>query len=100
MGLLTTVRSAAALAFDIIGDLKQSVTYHHQTTTTYNATTGAVTRGESTQTIQAVVHEFSHREVDGQAIRPTDRRLLILAADLSGAPTRQDRVLLDSQSWE
>ena len=100
MGLKETLLAATNAAFTIIGNVKVTVTYHHQTTTSYNTTTGAITRGESTQSVEVVLLDYARRDIDGEHVRPTDRRALIEAATLSGAPTLQDRLTINSEAWE
>jgi hypothetical protein len=100
MGLRETLLAATNTAFTIIGNVKVTVTYHHQTATTYNTTTGAITRSESTQSVDVVLLDYARRDIDGEHIRPTDRRALIEAATLTGEPKLNDRLTISSETWE
>jgi hypothetical protein len=59
----------------------------------YNPTTGTVSETTSDTAVRGVLEDVNLREVN-DLIQAGDKRLLIAAADLAGAPTTADRVII------
>jgi len=99
MSLRDTLISATNAAFDVVGDVKQSVSYLQNFGTTYDPATG----NESTNTINtfivdAIISSFSVKEVDGTNYLESDQEALILVADLPTATTK-DSVTIGTKNW-
>ena len=101
MGLKATIAGAVAAGFAALGDLREDVTYRSLTAGTYNPTTGAVTRTETSTAISGVFMEYSKREIDGQQIQPHDRKFICQQAAFAGTPQLTDRLIRsDASNWE
>lgn len=102
MGLRELVVAGIKSGLTAIGNMKETVTYKaYLTTSTYNTTTGAVTRTETSYTINGVFDAYTKREVDGSAIMPYDQKFIFHQSELAVTPTLQDRITRsDGKSWE
>jgi hypothetical protein len=94
MGLKATIASAVASGFAALGDLQETVTYNvYSTSSTYNPTTGTVTRTETQYSVAGLFLDYKKRDIDGQQIKPLDNQFMIQQAVLPVAPTLQDRIV-------
>lgn len=66
-----------------------------------NPITGAVTAG-ATETIDALREDYDSAQIDGQIIRSTDFKLLVLASDVNSINLRAPglRVVVDGKSCQ
>ena len=83
---------ASALSTDAdLGSFTQAVTY-----TTY------VSGGTDTTTAvaNALFFDFDEREIDGDAVRRTDRQILFASKNLSLSPKSTDYIVDGSTRWE
>ena len=65
----------------------------------YNPTTGTVSETTSDTAVRGVLEDVNLREVN-DLIQAGDKRLLIAAADLAGAPTTADRVVITGRTLQ
>ena len=105
MALKSNVQNIVGSVWTVLDDLRETVTYkvYASDNGDYNDTTGVVTRTETTETLttQAVFTRYLKREIDGQAIRPDDRKVLIPNAKISAEPKVNDRITrADGTTWE
>jgi len=103
MGLRDALRNAAKAAVGAVGDVAVSTNYLSHGSTTYNASTGAVTATFTTVAgVTLVFDEFRIVEIDGQAVKPNDKKALIPATSLgSVVPAAEDRIITNgSVVWE
>jgi len=89
---------------DIIDDseMKVEITFKNLTASAFDTDTGVTTRTETSDTVNAIARTVSERDIDdypGQ-YQEGDRIYLIDQADLTNAPTTQDRVTEGSVTRE
>lgn len=72
MGLRETVQAGVTNAFSIVDNLKEAITVREQTSGSYNAATGAVTRGTTDHVINAVIVSPKRAELENPIVRHTD----------------------------
>jgi len=65
----------------------------------YNAVSGTISETTVDTTVRGVLQDVSLREVN-ELIQAGDKRLLIAAADLIGAPTTADRVIIEGRTLQ
>lgn len=93
MSLRAQVKSAIQAGMAAIGDLAQRATYISTTTPSYNPTTGAISSPSTSYTGLAMVFSnFSRMEIDGDAVRAEDQKVLVATLDLIPIPTINDRI--------
>lgn len=81
MGLRETLHGGVANIFEALGDLKVDCIIHGSASS-YDATTGVVTKARSTTTIKVVRTEFTQKEkVEIANIKTGDLRVLAKGAD-------------------
>ncbi len=84
MSLRATLESGVATAFNLVGDLKRTITIREQTAGSYNEVTGGVVRTTTDHTLEAAVISPTAKELQDPAVRATD---LIAYYDPNDAPT-------------
>lgn len=100
MGLRSTIAAAVKSSFVAVGDIKTAMTFRASSSpTTYNESTGIYARVDSDTTLDAILTDFEQSEIDGIKIEPTDRKVLIDAADLSNDPTIEDRIIIETKEF-
>jgi hypothetical protein len=72
MGLRETIQTGVANAFATVGNLKEAITVREQTSGSYNATTGAVTRTTTGYSINAVIVSPKRMDLENPIVRITD----------------------------
>ena len=91
--LRTQVKKAISKGIVALGDLAQRGTYTSVGTPTYNATTGASTTPSTDYAnLRMVFSNFKRMEIDGEAVRQEDQKVLVAALDLVPVPTVNDRI--------
>lgn len=82
-------------------EIQKTATYIAIGTPTYNPTTGApATPQTSYLNTPMVLTSFAKAEIDGDAVRPEDRKAIIAQLDLATTPTLNDRLqLADGTVW-
>lgn len=91
MGLRNVAQKAAQSGIKAIGDLAVDAKYRSFDSSTMNATTGKpVLRYHDYEDIKVTFANIHQRLVDGEHIRPEDRRVLIAKLDLSPTPKVRD----------
>lgn len=102
MGLREAIASAVKSGFTALGNVKETVTYKtYQSTSSYDTTTGTVTRTETSTTLSGVFMSYTKREIDNAAVAPHDQKFLCQQADLATTPTLEDRLVRSNgTSWE
>jgi len=71
------------------------VTIRTVTTGAYNSTTGTIAETISDNAIRGVLDAVNAREVN-ELVQAGDKKLLVAAADLAGAPTTVDKVVISN----
>ena len=109
MGLKEAFKAAAQAAFSAAGNVKTTITYTSVSAPSYDTSTGAVTWNSTAySSIDAILDEYSSREIDNQpsgpregnrSILPGDKKIYILYDDLTPTPKVNDRVTINGQEW-
>lgn len=107
MGLQATIQSLVGTAFDVIGDLKETVDYTYEgQEPDYDPTTGAVTPDVDTVTLQvrAVFLPFNKadRRMPTELVEvalPGDQLVLVPGTDVTISPTTGDTIVKDDDTW-
>jgi hypothetical protein len=100
MSLAADIRAIVADAMTAFDDLQVTVTLTHQTGAgTYDPATGETAGGTATYTPRAVLGSYRTFEIDGQNIRPNDKKVLIAANDLAVTPGVDDAVTISGETW-
>lgn len=92
---MSLAKSLEKVAIDVINALGGDVTIRYITAGSYNPTTGSVTQTTDDTAIKGVVETVSNAEVN-QLVEATDKKLIVAAGDLPGAPTTKDHVVISS----
>ena len=102
MGLRETIIAGVTTGLNALGNVKETVTYKsYQTSSSYNATTGAVTRTETSYTVEGIFDGYKKREVDNLNVLPHDMKFIMLQSEMAATPTTQDRLVRSTgKSWE
>lgn len=102
---MTLYTDLQGVATDLIGDFGQSVVLTNISAGTHDPVTGAITaQSTTTQTVNAVVFEYTLRESglqygDGLQIEQGDKKVLISADDLTAAPTLKSKITIAGTVW-
>lgn len=102
MGLRETILSGVTAGLNALGNVKETVTYKaYLPTSSYNTTTGVVTRTETSYTVVGVFMEYKKREIDNVNVFARDQKFLFLQSALAVTPSLHDRLVRsDARSWE
>jgi hypothetical protein len=92
MVLSTPLRKVASKLMAKFGG---EVTIRTVTTGAYNTTTGAIAETVSNNEVRGVLDAVNAREVN-ELVQAGDKKLLVAAADLAGAPTTVDKVVISN----
>ncbi len=92
---MSLAKSLEKVASNVINALGGDVTIRYITAGSYNPTTGSVTESTDDTAIKGVVENVSNAEVN-QLVEATDKKLIVAADDLPGAPTTKDHVVISS----
>lgn len=101
MGLRDAIQKAARTAVLAVGDVAVSANYLAHSSTTYNASTGSVaTTYATTAGITLVFQGFRLHQIDGEKVRPEDKKALIPSLSLSSVvPSPDDQVVASGVAW-
>lgn len=101
MGLRDTIQKAARTAVAATGDIAVSANYLAYSSATYNASTGSVAATYATVAgITVVFSGFRLSQIDGENIRPEDKKALIPALLVTGVtPKPDDQVVASGVAW-
>ncbi len=102
MSFRASIQKAIQAGFNALGDGQKTVTYVSVTAAAFNATTGAVSRTQTTHAgVKAVFDQYDRREIDLDVIRPEDQKVLIAKLNLTPTPRLNDRLTeSDGTTWE
>jgi hypothetical protein len=102
MGLRETIIAGIKTGMSALGNVKETVTYKaYQTTSSYDPTTGAVTRTETSYTVEGIFLDYKKREIDNANVFVRDQKFLFLQSELAVTPSLQDRLTRSGgKSWE
>jgi|TARA_R110000787_G_scaffold165636_1_gene278734 hypothetical protein len=96
MSLRAAIASAVSGAILATGDIAESITYTAKSAASYNASTGALTKTDTTYTIKAIIAPFGAAGLgDKTAIEPEHTgalSVLFASADLSVTPDSSDTI--------
>jgi len=93
MGLKATIEAAVKAGFAALDDIPEAVTYRsYASASTYDPSTGTVTRTETSLTVLVIFMEYNKRDIDGVQIQAHDQKALIRQAALSVTPSLNDRI--------
>lgn len=106
MGLQSTIRSLVGTAFSSIGDLAETVEYHHNgIEADYDPTTGDVTTDTAafTANVKAVfVNTKDEKQMPSALVTialPGDQLALIPGTELTEEPNTGDHIAKDDDKW-
>lgn len=100
MGLRGTVQKYVTQAFNQLGDLKDTVEYHHVVAGSVDPVTDTQTNTETVETFQCVKTKLSDQELDYFPGPLVTERLLIPWNVLTTAPAEPDYVVIAGVRWE
>lgn len=100
MGLRGIVKKYVTQAFDKIGDLKDTVEYHHVTAGAVDALTDTQTNVEVVETFQCVQAKLSDQELDYFPGPLVTERLIVPWNVFTGEPKEPDYVVINGVRWE
>ena len=101
MSLRAAIQQAVQAGIVAIDDLAERATYTSVGISTYNATTGGVTKASTAfASVPMVFASYSRMEIDGEAVRAEDLKAIIAARDLTPVPTVNDTIArADGTGW-
>lgn len=108
MGLVADIQAAVSQAFEALDDVPVAITYLSAATAgdVYDPIAETVTPSDTSISVNAILTNFSKEEIDGDNIRPFDRRVLIVASDLVDGlgnlvtPKVDDKMTFESKTWQ
>lgn len=99
MGLRELIRQNVQAGLALTGNIREDATYRAAGTPGYSATTGTVTTGTTNYAIKALFASYAKQEIDGDRIRPEDKKCLVAGVDLAVTPGLNDTVQQGSTVW-
>lgn len=94
------IQSFIQKGMNALGDGQESMTYHTVSLPIYDAATGTPSVTEATRVVRGVPYEYTRREIDGDAVRPEDQRVIIAKLNLLVTPTLNDKITrADGTIW-
>lgn len=101
MGLRDAVQSAVKSAVAATGDIAVSTNYEVMASATYDASAGTYTAARSTVAgVSIIFDEFKIMEVDGETVKPEDKKALVPAKSISTVtPDVNDRIFESGVVW-
>lgn len=102
MGLRSVLANAALTTVRATGDIAVSANYEAFASASYNASTDTQTATYTTTAVTVIFTNFSIREIDGQMVKPEDKKALLPSTSLASAPTANDRITTDASAnvWQ
>lgn len=99
MSIRDRLAATADRLFASFASVVQSATYSKAGVPTYDASSGTVTQTPVTATVGLIFEDWREDQIDGTIIRAGDRKALMRAIQISGAPTTDDTVTISSKLW-
>jgi hypothetical protein len=100
MGLRETIKAGARTAFNVLGDIKESVTYKAHNAGVYDRTTGKQSESWTNYSIEAIFDGFNEVEVNPTSdIRFGDLKVMFLNVNVF-TPKSSDVVVRDGNDYE
>lgn len=97
MGLMDTIQDAVASAFTALDDMAQYVSYHSIGIVHYEPNSGEnIEEGGTDYQVWVVPLEYSLYEVDGEVIKPEDKKIMIKGDAIPFTPKNEDTLEIDS----
>ena len=100
MGLRGTVKKFVTMAFDQVGDLKDTVEYHHVVAGGVDPVTDTQMNTETVETFLCVKAKLSDQELDYFPGPLITERLFIPWNVFTGEPKEPDYVMIEGVRWE
>lgn len=102
MGLRETIQTAAQTAVAATGNIAVSTNYLSFVSTSIDVSAGTpATTFTTVEGVMVIYDVFSIMQIDGQAIRPTDKKILVPNKNIPGiSPSENDQVIDGSTIWE
>lgn len=98
--LAEAFQAAAEAAVSAVGDLATSITYNKKSDATYNATTGALTRTTTSETVSGIVESYSDKAMNNQSIAIGDRKVAIPGSSFSAiTPEQGDEMVISGETY-
>jgi len=100
MGLLETVKAAAGVAMDVVGDFKKMLTYTSKPTPTYDVKTGVVTNPNQISTsVEVIITQAKSHEINGVSVLANDQWALINPDDITVVPKESDEATFEGKNY-
>ena len=96
MALAGSLRKVAS---KLVSKFGGEVTFRRITSGIYNPTTGTAASTVSTTTVRGVLEDVNEREVN-DLVKGTDKKLTVVAADLSYEPSVSDQVTVANRAMQ
>ena len=99
MTIRARLATTADRLFDRFASFVQTATYNKAGVPTYDATTGTVTQTPTATAVGLIFEDWREDQIDGTIIRAGDRKAMVRAVQITGAPTTDDTVTINSKLW-
>lgn len=101
MSLARSIRKATKTSLKAMNSVGESVVYHQVTGSSYDTDLGSVRRTTLSFPIRAWFTSFKEKEVDGNNVRPEDKRCTFEVMSLAIVPSLKDFVIDEAgEEWE
>ena len=104
MGLRETIQSAVVTAFSAVGNIAEDVTYRRKKRDEiiYSEATGSVTEVfEGYPDTSVIFTDYEQKEVDGDNIKSTDKKVLLPGSSIDFEPKQDDQIVKsDGEVWD
>lgn len=100
MSLDVAIRRTVNRGMKALESIGKTATYHQSLSSSYDTATGGFTASTNPIATKAILTKFNKREIDGENVRPDDRKALIAADALTGVtPQLVDTIDVGSDTW-
>jgi hypothetical protein len=93
------VADMVTLAFNTIGDLKDTAVYRRKIPSTYDPATDSMTNPTTLTSILGVFARFKANEINSSVITLTDAKFLFPAVAITFEPKTHDEIVLKGKTW-
>lgn len=101
MKLKNTVNKLAKQAFDIVGDLKVPVEYHHISMLgSYDPAIDKITTTETVLNTEGILTNISEKELDWSPIGTDGQKVLLPGIEFNFEPINADYMIIEGNKWE
>ena len=100
MGLSATISAGVIKAFETVGDVKKTITYHSVSIGVFDPTLDTRADTVTDYSVDVIETTIKQAEQDWTPVVRDSKKILIPAANLAVTPNENDYVTLDGLTWE